>query len=141
PGWHPWEDYREGNAARRDQGGGVVLAQIHDLDVAYALLGMPRTVFAVGGHRSSLELDVEDVAGILLDVGGLPVQLHQDVVQRPPRRRYELIGERARACWDYYDDTVVVLHHDGTRDETRFDSLERNHLFLDELRHFFRCVE
>ena len=29
PGWHPWEDYRQGYAARADMGGGVVLTQCH----------------------------------------------------------------------------------------------------------------
>ncbi len=32
PGWHPWEDYRQGYAARSDLGGGVVLTLSHPLD-------------------------------------------------------------------------------------------------------------
>jgi predicted dehydrogenase len=141
PGWHPWEDYREANAALADQGGGVILAQIHDLDVAYGLFGMPRRVFTVGGKRSTLELEVEDTASTLLDVDGLPVHLHQDLVERPPRRTYELIGEEARAVWDYYADTVALVRADGSAELTRFEGLERNDLFLDELRHLLACVE
>jgi predicted dehydrogenase len=140
PAWHPWEDYREGNAARADQGGGVVLAQIHDLDVAVALFGPPRRVFGVGGSRSSLGLAVEDVAGILLDCDGVPVQLHQDVVQRPPVRTYQVIGEAARATWDYYADTVRIERANGEDEVVEFAGFERNDLFLAELRHFFACV-
>ena len=29
PGWHPWEDYRQGYSARPDLGGGVVLTLCH----------------------------------------------------------------------------------------------------------------
>jgi predicted dehydrogenase len=29
PGWHTYEDYRQGYAARQDLGGGVILSQIH----------------------------------------------------------------------------------------------------------------
>jgi len=45
-----------------------LLAQIHDLDLAYALFGAPRRVFAVGGKRSGLEVSVEDTASSLLEV-------------------------------------------------------------------------
>ena len=34
PDWHPYEDYRMSCAARADLGGGVVLTQIHDYDLA-----------------------------------------------------------------------------------------------------------
>ena len=32
PDWHPWEDYKEGYAGRRDLGGGAALTHIHELD-------------------------------------------------------------------------------------------------------------
>src|SRR5262249_19596141 len=59
PGFHLYEDYRSMYAARRDLGGGVVLTQIHELDYLSLLFGMPRRVFAIGGHLSKLEVDVE----------------------------------------------------------------------------------
>jgi predicted dehydrogenase len=141
PGWHPWEDHREGNAARSDQGGGVVLAQIHDLDVVYAFFGTPKRVFASGGARSTLRLDVEDAVGMLLDYDGLPVMLYQDLLQRPPLRTYEVLGEEGRALWDYYGNDIVVLRPDGSRERQSFEGFDRNTLFVDELRHFIACVE
>ena len=38
PGWHPYEDYRTMHVSRRELGGGVLLAQIHDLDAIFAHL-------------------------------------------------------------------------------------------------------
>ena len=67
PGWHPYEDYRQMYASRAELGGGVVLSQIHELDYLYWLFGMPRRVMAMGGHLSSLEIDVEDTASILME--------------------------------------------------------------------------
>lgn len=139
PGWHPYEDYRELHVARRDQGGGVLLAQIHDVDLIYALFGLPRRVFALGGKLSSLDLDVEDTASVLLDCG-IPVHLHQDLVQRPATRRYEVIGEDGRLTWDHGAGTVVVLRPDGSEEVTSFAEVDRNDLFLAELRHFLACL-
>ena len=88
PNWHLYEDYRKMYAARADLGGGVVLSQIHEFDYLYSLFGLPRRIFAVGGHWSELEIDVEDTASILMEcsVNGrtLPIHLHQDYLQSPP---------------------------------------------------------
>jgi predicted dehydrogenase len=139
PDWHPYEDYRQMHVARSDQGGGVLLAQIHDLDLAYALFGMPKRVFAVGGKLSTLDVDVEDTASTLLDCG-VPVHVHQDFVQRPPIRTYEVIGEDGKAVWDHYAGTVTLLRADA-EPEVRPVSVDRNELFLEELRHFLACLE
>ena len=140
PSWHPWEDYRHGGAAQAELGGGVILSQIHDLDVAYALFGLPQRVFAVGGKRSSLEVDVEDTVDILLDCDGVAVHLHQDLLQRPTTRRYEVLGEGGKIAWDYNAGSFAVSRSEGV--ETRsFEGFERNELFLAELRHFLACVE
>ena len=42
PDWHPWEDYRQSYAARADQGGGVILTLIHELDYLHWLFGKPK---------------------------------------------------------------------------------------------------
>src|SRR5882762_11946682 len=67
PHWHKYEDYRQMYASIARLGGGVVLSQIHELDSIYSLFGVPKRIFALGGHLSSLEIDVEDVASSLLD--------------------------------------------------------------------------
>src|SRR5262245_45887063 len=80
PGWHTYEDYREAYAAHRAMGGGVLLAQVHDMDYLYWFFGLPQRIFALGGHLSSLEMDVEDVASTVMqcekDGGLFPVHLH-----------------------------------------------------------------
>jgi predicted dehydrogenase len=120
PDMHPWEDYRRLNYSRRDQGGGVLLQFSHELDLAYGLFGLPRRVSSVGGKLSDLDIDVEDTAETALDYGELHVRVQQDFVRRPPVRQYELVGEEETVQWD--------------------DSVDRNEVFLAELRHFLGCV-
>src|SRR5215472_11850126 len=62
PNWHPYEDYRQMYASRADLGGGVVLSQIHEFDYLYSLFGLPTTIYAIGGHWSHFEINVEDTA-------------------------------------------------------------------------------
>jgi len=145
PAFHTYEDYRDLYASRRDLGGGVILSQIHELDLAYWLFGMPTRVFALGGHLSGLDLDVEDTASILLrcERGGrpLPVHVHQDFVQRPPSRRCEIVGEGGKILLDLHVPEVRVVDPGGNVDVYAPTGFQRNELFLDELRHFLACLE
>jgi predicted dehydrogenase len=137
--WHPWEDFRQGVAV--GPGGGALLSQIHDLDLAYALFGLPERVSAAGGARSSLALDVEDTVDTLLQCGPVAVHVHQDILQRPPVRRYEVTGEGGKLAWDYLGGTLSHTRPDGSVESASYVEHERNRLFLDEVRHFLACVE
>lgn len=145
PNWHPYEDYRQMYAARADQGGGVVLSQIHEFDYLYSLFGLPKVVFAIGGHWSDLEIDVEDTASVLMEfhVEGrqLPVHLHQDYLQSPPQRQCEVIGDHGRVVMDLRA-TKVSLYTRGRSGPEEYDypNFERNQLFLDQTEHFLECV-
>jgi predicted dehydrogenase len=145
PGWHPYEDYRAMYAARADLGGGVILSQIHELDYLYALFGLPRRLFAIGGHLSHLEIDVEDVASTLMEfnVDGhtLPVHLQQDYLQRPPSRSCEVLGDRGRVFMDLPSLSLTRYDGDGVGDTRHWDTWNRNEAYQDELRHFLDCVQ
>ncbi|MFV1981821.1 MAG: Gfo/Idh/MocA family protein, partial [Rhodothermia bacterium] len=145
PSWHPYEDYRQMYASRKDQGGGVILSQIHEFDYLYMLFGAPLRVFALGGHLSSLEVDVEDVASILMEyrIDGqtLPVHLNQDYLQRPPQRTCEVVGDEGKLAIDFHALSAVQYRADGElAEEHSYTGFNRNQLFVDELEHFFACL-
>ena len=145
PEAHPYEDYRHTYAARSVLGGGVILSQIHELDYVYWLFGLPRRVITFGGHLSSLDIDVEDTASSLLEcvVDGVPVpiEVHQDFVQRPARHTCHVIGDAGKILVDLDTVTVQVLDGQGQiTDQRNFSGFQRNQLFLDELKHFLACL-
>jgi predicted dehydrogenase len=145
PGWHPYEDYRQSYAARRDLGGGVLLTQIHDFDYLGWLLGWPDQVFSLGGHLSHLEIGVEDVASTLLrcvvDGRRIPVHVHQDYLQKPAVRGCELIAEHGRVDIDLAKACLRAWDASGhcVREED-FSQFARNEMFLAEVRHFLNCL-
>lgn len=146
PGWHPYEDYRQSYAARRDLGGGVLLTQIHDFDYLGWLLGWPDQVFSVGGHLSHLEINVEDVASTLMrcmvDGRSIPVHVHQDYLQRPAARGCELIAEGGRLDVDLIKASLKVWDASGDCiHEKDFGQFSRNEMFLSEIRHFLNCLD
>lgn len=103
PDWRPSLDYREVYSAHADQGGGVELDLVHEIDVARWLLGELDLRFALGGRHSSLGLQSNDVSAMVLSgVGGAPplVQISLDYVSRQRLRHYEIVGDRGGLLWD-----------------------------------------
>ena len=139
-GWHPYEDYRQFHVARSDQGGGVLLAQIHDLDLVHALFGMPRRVFALGGQAVAARARRRGHAPACCSTAGSRCTSTRtsSSVRRCAATR--CIGEDGTATWDQVAATLVVRRPDGGEDVTSFAGLERNELFLAELRHFLACL-
>ena len=85
PDWHPWEDYRQSYAGRKDLGGGVVRTLCHPLDYLRWLVGELESVWAFTGNLGGLGINVEDVSeiGLQFDRGVLG-SVHLDFCQRPP---------------------------------------------------------
>ena len=145
PGWHPYEDYRGTHPARQELGGGCLRIQTHEMDYALWLFGMPRRIFAVGGHLSDLDVNVEDSVSMLLQYGengkSVPVHIHLDYLQRPPQRVCEVLGDQGKVRYDYYTNEIV-LNETATNLATtyRFNNFDRNQMFIDELQHFLACI-
>lgn len=146
PGMHPYEDYRESHAARRDQGGGVILCLSHEVDMAYWLFGKPAKVVAMGGHLSDLEMDVEDTADILLSCRHsgrtFPVHIHLDFLQKPARRYLHIVGEKGSVVFDYLASRLEIRLLSASSPEViLFDRFQRNDMFLREVRDFIDSAQ
>lgn len=143
PGWHPWEDYTQGYAARPDLGGGVVLTLCHPLDYLRWLVGEISDVWAFTSHQG-LGMAVEDMAEIGLRFsGGCLGSLHLDYIQRPASHTLEISGTLGRIGWDNASGAARLYQADGSKEWQTVDppaGFERNWLFMDELRHFLAVM-
>jgi predicted dehydrogenase len=145
PQWHPYEDYRDSYASRKELGGGVLLTQIHEFDNALHLFGLPRRIFALGGKLSQLEIDVEDTASVLMECeyAGkiLSVTVQTDFLQSPPVRNCTIVGESGRIFLDLIDNNISLTKREtGETESHDYKDFERNQLFIDELKHFLEAV-
>lgn len=141
PGWHPYEDYRQLYAARKELGGGVILTESHELDYLQWFFGMPKKVFASGGKLSGYEMDVEDTASILMDYGKYPVHLNMCFVQKPPSRSCQVNCENGVLLWDGTNKLSVFDSSKDAWEHMVFDKFEREDMFACQMRHFLACLE
>ncbi len=114
PDWHPGEDYRQGYAARADQGGGPLLTLSHVVDYTVAVLGSVTAAAALERNVSSLDLEVADAATVTFaHESGALSSIEVDFVTRPPAHRVELRFEQGSIQWDVLARTLTVETADG----------------------------
>jgi predicted dehydrogenase len=143
PDWHPWEDYRHGYSARRDLGGGIILDGVHEIDYLRWILGEVGLVACLSGRLARLEIDTEDTAGILLRfLNGTIGELHMDYVQRAYSRTCQIIGDEGTIRWDYTSGEVrcYTAAAQGWQVFPNPPGWEANQMYLDEMRHFLKCI-
>ncbi len=144
PFWKPGSDYRETYHAQAAQGGGILLDAIHEFDYLRWMFGDVLEIFGTLDRLSGLAVDVEDFAEVTLRfTSGVVGQLHLDYLQRSYRRNCEVIGERGTIVWDYIDRRVTVFTEEADRWEGFGEPIDANHneMFVEEMRHFVRCID
>jgi len=143
PDWHPDEDYRKSYSARKDLGGGVVLTLIHELDCAHWLFGEIKSVIAYVGKLSSLDIDVEDTASIIMKTkNGAFLEIHLDYIQKPLTRTCEIVGEKGKIEWNYTKNTVrLYLNKEKKLILYKEKKFRRADMFKKELKHFLNIIK
>jgi predicted dehydrogenase len=142
PDWHPWQDYREMYTAKKIMGGGIILDGSHELDYIRWLIGEVRDVCCFAGKISSLEVDTEDTAEIILKFdSGAMAGVHLDFIQRAYSRSCKLIGEDGIIVWDLPEDKVYIFSAKlGCWDEIKVKA-DYNDTYVEEMRHFINCIK
>lgn len=142
PDWHPWEDYRLGYSANKKLGGGILLDS-HEFDYLTWFLGEVKKLSCFAKKVSHLEIDVEDVAEVILEFeSGAIGEIHLDYLQRFYQRNFEFFGEKGTIIWDTNLKKVVLITKEKGREEFPLDQdYDINAMYVEEVKHFLDCVD
>jgi predicted dehydrogenase len=87
PDWRPNQDYRKSYSSKKDQGGGVLRDLSHELDFMNWIFGGWSRVSAMGGKYSDLEIDSDDIFGLMFESSRCPIcMLQLNYLDRSIRR-------------------------------------------------------
>ena len=143
PAWRPQQDYRNSYSASPEHGG-ALLDCIHELDLACWLLGPATLHNALVRPASSLGLQTDGLAELLLShESGAISSVHLNFVQRNYQRSIEIIGTEGTLAWDFNSGEAVRYDGSGSLCETVAQpaNWQLNQMYRDELAYFLRCVE
>jgi predicted dehydrogenase len=136
PGWHPELDYRTSAAARAELGGGALLTLAHELDIVLWICGPAELVAGAAARVSELELDVDDVAELVLrHEGGTLSSVHMDMLDVAYNRRSRWVGATGTIEWTWGGPVRLL---DGEREEIlwRDDVFDLAGTYVDEVAAF-----
>ena len=121
----------------------MILDGIHELDYIRWMLGEVDTVVSFAGKLSQLDIETEDTAAILLRfINSAIGEVHLDYVQRAYSRTCHIIGDQGTIRWDYTSGKVCWYSAGKQQWEvfTNPEAWESNQMYLDEMRHFMKCL-
>ena len=107
PRWHPYENFLDLYACRKDLGGGVLLTEIHEIDLAVWYFGIPKYIACVGGTYSNVGMDVEDTVHLTLDYVSFSVQINLTFWQKHHERFLSICGEDGYLSWNQDGDVLL----------------------------------
>lgn len=148
PSWRPDSDYKQTVSAKAELGGGVLLELSHEIDYLRWLFGDVKWVNAVQSKQSDLEVDVEDTVHLVLGFASrdekVPViaTVQMDFIRHDTTRKCTVIGETGTLMWDCIAGTVKFFDKNGKDWQILFEkSQQRDDSYLDEWRHFLKCID
>ncbi len=101
PDWRPATNYKDSYSANPDQGGGVLLDLIHEIDIARWIFGSIKPISCTKSYVPSLEIHSEAVASAtLVSQKNAIISINLDYVARTPIRRYQAVGDKGTLTWD-----------------------------------------
>ena len=149
PNWRPGQDYRQTYSANLEQGGGILLDDIHEPDYLCWMLGEVSRVSGTLPTIGDLDVDVEDVADYVMWHGDqLYSHVHADYLRRDKARGCELVGTEGSVVWQSRgknpESVRVELFDVGLGEwEQLFvdDAYDLNRQYVDEVEYFLECLE
>lgn len=143
PSWHPWEDYRQSYAARRELGGGVLPTLDHEIDFLCWCLGPPRRVTGVSHRSGALALDVDDSAALMMEfAGGTTASCQLSLCRQDRQRGFEFVGSQATLRYSLESNQLRLRADSMDDEETAWDgqAYDTNDMYRDLLVDFLAAV-
>lgn len=143
PDWHPYEDYTKSYTSRKELGGGVTLTCIHEIDYLHWFFGNVDEVSSFTGKYSDLKMDADDLSAILLRFkNNIIAEIHLDHFQKPEFRNCKIVGTKGTIYWDSNTNEVRLFDKSKNKwiKQLNVKNYKRNYMYLNELKHFLKCV-
>lgn len=141
PYWHPKLDYRKEYSANKKLGGGIILDAIHEIDYIRWMLGEIKTIYCEAGKISSLQIDTEDNAEIIMKTTkGIVINAHLDYINKKYTRNCKIVFEKGEIHWDFNKKTVQTYNINGKENIFK-EKKDFSECYIDELKDFFKQIQ
>lgn len=137
PDWHPYEDFLELYACRKELGGGVLRTECHELDMLNWIFGSAKKVYGVLQNRYKYSLEVEDSANLILDYGSFCATVDLCFMSKIQERLIEIRGQKGYIKCDFNKNSMIHLDYSSnTKKYFKARGLTQDNLFFKQAEYF-----
>ena len=141
PSWRENINYKNSVSAIKSLGGGILLEQSHDINLASLLFEELKVKNVVLKHSSQLKLEVEEIANInFVDKNSLPINIHMDFCSRPITREILIRGSEGFIKWDIAKGILSLQKENNCIETFKFSNDPYERLLI-QLKHFVDIFE
>ena len=135
PDWRPNRDYKTTYSANKNEGGGVHIDLIHEIDYAYWLFGKPLKVNKTFTNKSTLDINAWDYANYIFEYDQFSASIILNYYRRDPKRTLEIILENETITVDILKNSVyrnddIIFCSPKTIQDTYSDQIR---FFVDQI--------
>ncbi len=137
PYMHKYENYQNGYAAVKKLGGGSLLTQIHEIDLALYFFGNPIKIFSVGGKLSNLKINVEDSVHLLMEFKRFQKKFPTSIILNflsPLKKEIEILSDKYKITFNFKDKFYNCYNLKTLRENKIKFNFTRDDMFIAELK-------
>jgi len=135
PDWRTKKNYQTSYIVRKALGGGVLLDCSHEIDLAEYFFGTVSAINGAAGRASTLTVDAEDYADMILKHPQTVTSLHLDFFSRVTQRYVEASTAELFLRLDLKKN-LISIGREGALQETAYE-VDRDLMYREQLRYFF----
>jgi len=144
PYWRPNQDYRKNYAVKRQAGGGIVLDDIHEVDLLFWLNNFSKAKkhCLLFNRAGNLKIKTEDqaVSSFLFENKVLGL-VSCNYLDQNYSRSMKIVGARGSLEWSFKNNKVWLNTKDKREKIYQLKNYDFNQAYVDEVDYFFRCIE
>ena len=142
PSWRKDIDYKNSVSSSKLLGGGILLEQSHDINLATSLFGECKTKYANILNKKILDLEVEEIANInLINENNLPINIHIDFCSRPLIREIYIRGSYGHIRWDIANGNLKIETIELSQPLIYSFPIDPDSRLLTQLKHFIEIAK
>lgn len=135
PDWQKERDYTKSFRCSLEQGGGVDIDLLHEIDYMVGLFGLPQNVHRVAGKYSHLVMEACDLATYIFEYDDKLVEMHLDYFGRKRTRKAEF----------YTKNDTIVVDFNGETCESQIQKSLTNYgpecdFYVEEMKYFIDLI-
>ena len=137
PAWHPYENFLELYACKKELGGGVLRTECHELDMLNWIFGSAKKVYGILQNRYKYKLNVEDSANLILDYGSFCASVDLCFMSKVQERLIEIRGQKGYIKCDFNRNNMIHLDYaSNSKKYFKVSKLTQEDLFFKQAKYF-----